>query len=444
VLAQDKSVVPALKQLARTSSDPLARIHALWTLEGLGSADATLIRELLKHADPQIRIQAIRASETLYKGGDRSLAADYAALSKGTDADVVMQALMTLNTLKVADAKSALSAAVEGNKARGVQLVASTLLKPNTGGGRGAGIMEGIVPYTTEERATLDKGQEIYTQVCFACHGDDGRGAKVQGAKDDALLGPPLAASPRVLGHQDYVIKTVLHGLTGPLDGASYPDVMIGMGQNSDEWVAAISSYIRNSFGNRVPLVTATDVKRVRAATTARKTPWVTTDLVASLPRQLVSDQRWKMSASHNSETAVNALSIQPWTSGRAQEAGMWLQVELPEAVTLTELSFESGAAVTQAGPAVRGAPTRSEFGAAQGVPGFPRGYRVQVSMDGTTWGEPVATGQGSGALTVIAFSPVRARFVRITQTATVADAPPLSIRRLRLFEPGTLKGVTP
>jgi hypothetical protein len=33
---------------------------------------------------------------------------------------------------------------------------------------------------------------------------------------------------------------------------------------------------------------------------------------------------------------------------------------------------------------------------------------------------------------------------VRITQTATVADAPPLSIRRLRLFEPGTLKGVTP
>jgi mono/diheme cytochrome c family protein/glucose/arabinose dehydrogenase len=440
VLAQDKSVVPALTQLARTSSDPLARIHALWTLEGLGAADATLIRELLKHADPQIRIQAIRASETLYKAGDRSLAADYVALAKGTDADVVMQALMTLNTLKVPDAKAALSAAVEGNKTKGVQLVASTLLKPNTGGGRGAGIMEGIVPYTTEERATLDKGQEIYTQVCFACHGDDGRGAKVQGAKDDALLGPPLAASPRVLGHQDYVINTVLHGLTGPLDGTSYPDVMIGMGQNSDEWVAAIASYIRNSFGNRVPLVTAADVKRVRTATSARKTPWVTSELVASLPRQLVSDQRWKMSASHNSETAVNALSIQPWTSGRPQEAGMWLQVELPEAVTLTELSFESGAAVVQSGPAVRGAPTRSEFGGAQGVPGFPRGYQVQLSMDGTTWGEPVATGQGNGALTVIAFAPARARFVRITQTATVADAPPLSIRRLRLFEPGTLK----
>ena len=37
VLKQDKSVVPALKQLARTSPDQLARIHALWTLEGLGA-----------------------------------------------------------------------------------------------------------------------------------------------------------------------------------------------------------------------------------------------------------------------------------------------------------------------------------------------------------------------------------------------------------------------
>ena len=87
----------------------------------------------------------------------------------------------------------------------------------------------------------LEKGRGIYTEVCFACHGDDGRGAKVPGAQNETLLGPPLAASPRVLGHQDYIIKTVLHGLTGPLDGNNYPDVMIGMGQNNDEWVAAIT-----------------------------------------------------------------------------------------------------------------------------------------------------------------------------------------------------------
>ena len=62
----------------RTSS---RRIHALWTLEGLGAADAALVRALMKDRDPQIRTQAIRVSETLYKGGDRSFAADYTALT---------------------------------------------------------------------------------------------------------------------------------------------------------------------------------------------------------------------------------------------------------------------------------------------------------------------------------------------------------------------------
>ena len=79
VLKQDKSVVPALQKLARSSSDQLARIHALWTLDGLGATDAALVRQLMEDKDAQIRIQAIRASETLYKGGDKTLAADYQA-----------------------------------------------------------------------------------------------------------------------------------------------------------------------------------------------------------------------------------------------------------------------------------------------------------------------------------------------------------------------------
>jgi hypothetical protein len=230
----------------------------------------------------------------------------------------------------------------------------------------------------------------------------------------------------------------VLHGLTGPLDGNTYPDVMIGMGQNSDEWVAAITSYIRNSFGNRAPFVAPPDVTRVRAATAGRKTTWTTSELEGSLPRQMVVDPTWKLTASHNSATAVNAVSINPWTSGQPQQAGMWLQVELPDAATLTEVSFESTVTAVQEGPAVRGAPTRTAFGGGDGVPGFPRAYQVQLSMDGTTWGAPVAEGQGAGAETRISFPPARARFLRITQTASVESAPPLSVRRLRLFVPGT------
>ena len=61
----------------------MARFHALWTLEGLNALDAGLVREQMKDANPRMRVQAIRASETLYKAGDRSFADDYRAMTQG-------------------------------------------------------------------------------------------------------------------------------------------------------------------------------------------------------------------------------------------------------------------------------------------------------------------------------------------------------------------------
>src|SRR5690606_39229370 len=84
VLRQDKSVVPALVTLVQ-GDNLLARFHALWSLEGLGALDATLVREQMKDPNPRMRIQAIRASETLFKQGDRSFADDYRAAVSDAD-----------------------------------------------------------------------------------------------------------------------------------------------------------------------------------------------------------------------------------------------------------------------------------------------------------------------------------------------------------------------
>ena len=100
----------------------------------------------------------------------------------------------------------------------------------------------------------------------------------------------------------------------------------------------------------------------------------------------------------------------------------MWFQVELPRAAMLTEVQFES--------QAIAGA-----RGGAPPTIAFPRAYRVEVSSDGATWSTPVAEGQGSGRVTVITFPPMSARFLRITQTAATASAPPWSMERLRLYE---------
>ena len=100
VLKQDKSVVPALQQMARTSDSLVGRFHAMWTLEGLGALDAALVREQMKDPNPRMRIQAIRASETLYKAGNRTFDADYRALAKDADTDVAIQAMLTLERLQ--------------------------------------------------------------------------------------------------------------------------------------------------------------------------------------------------------------------------------------------------------------------------------------------------------------------------------------------------------
>jgi hypothetical protein len=85
----------------------------------------------------------------------------------------------------------------------------------------------------------------------------------------------------------------------------------------------------------------------------------------------------------------------------------MWIQIELPTAVTITETQIEGLA---------------------------PRRYSVQVSPDGTSWGAPVAEGEGQTPLTVIPFEPVRAKFIRITQTGSAEKGELWIIRRLRLY----------
>ena len=69
VVRGDKSVVPALVEMAKTNKNQLARIHAMWTLEGLDALEKDFVLGLLKDEDPKVRVAAIRVSESLYNKG---------------------------------------------------------------------------------------------------------------------------------------------------------------------------------------------------------------------------------------------------------------------------------------------------------------------------------------------------------------------------------------
>ncbi len=443
VLKQDMSVVPTLKSLLKTSNNLLEKFHVLWTLEGLGALDAATVRQQMEDREPRMRIQAIRASETLYKAGDRSFAEDDKRLARDPDVDVVIQALLTMNKWNVPDAEATLKATAGENKARGVQLVADTILNPAANAGRrgGGGGRGGAPVYTAGERALIDRGGQIYSELCFSCHGADGLGAPKPGTA--GTMAPPLAGSPRVNGHPDYVINAVLFGLTGPVDDRTYSELMIPMGSNPDEWVAAVISYVRTSFGNTAGPVSSADVQRVRATANGRKSAWRVSELEGALPKPLLPDRTsWKLTASHNSNAASGALSLTGWSSQAPQASGMWFQIELPRTATVAEIQFTSASVGRRGGGGGRGGAGRGGPGAAPPAPpppnpGYPRAFKVETSMNGTNWTQ-VATGEGTGAETRIAFKPTSARLVRLTETATPDSAPPWSIQQLRVFEAGS------
>ena len=443
VLRQDKSVVPALKAMARSNRNELARIHALWTLEGLNALDPALVRPMMKDPNPKIRAQAIRASESLYKSGDRSFAEDYMAAARDADTDVSIQALLTLNYLKVADTAATVRAIQAANSAKGVQLVSNFILNPPA---VAVGFNAGDNPpvLTPAELATLTRGQELFAANCGECHGADG-----QGAPDGAggLMAPALAGNLRLQGSPEHALRVMLSGLTDPIDGRSYAaGVMVPQKQQNDEWIAAVASYIRNGMTNGSNMVTPDMAARIRAAEAGRATPYTDPQLKQVEPRLIPSDATWKVTASHNASVIIGgtghpagALNLEGWTTGEPQKPGMWFQVELPRTVTLAGLDYQAliSAAFAPARPAPGAAPPPPP------VPGapfqrpprfvyFPRGFKVEVSIDGQSW-KTVKEGQGSSMYNSLLFDPTPARFVRFTTTS--AAEVPWGMRYLKLYE---------
>ena len=420
--------------MARSHESLVARFHALWTLEGLGALEAPLVREMLEDPNPRMRVQALRVSETLYKGGDKSFADNYRRAARDADADVAAHAVLTLNVLKVPEAAATIREVAAANRAAGVLHVANTILNapPESAAGGNS-----TVNRSPTELARLTEGMEIFRQTCTECHGSTGLGAP---AGETQMLAPALAGNPRVLGHPESVIKTLLHGLTGPIDGRNYAGgVMLPQGQ-PDEWVAAVASYVRTNLTNNSFTVTPEMVARVRAATVTRKTPWTHAELAASVPTLLVPQPTWKATASHSAPSRIGmtgepmgAFDFEGWTSGLPQQAGMWWQLELPEPQNVAELHFYSPNGGGGGGGRGRGA------GAANAAPPpppqttAPRGYQVQVSTDGTTW-STVAEGTATGNMTAISWTPARARFLRITQTATTPGVPAWSMLETKLY----------
>ncbi len=388
VVKADKSVVPALTEMAQHHENHLARIHAIWTLEGLGALSAELVTAKLKDENAQVRATAIRAAETLIKAGNKPLIAEIKTLHADADPSVVLQTLYTAKLFNWPDWKKEATTTIFMSPSLGVKEIGAQLLveQPKLAG-----------EFSKDDRKRLEKGQETFRTLCFACHGFDGKGMPLPG-REGVTLAPPLAGSKTVV-RGDALVRVLLHGLSGPVDGKTYEAQMVSMGSNPDDWIADVASYIRKSFGNQGGLVTKDEVKKLRASFKSRTLPWTIEELSKSFPQPLKNVKEWKLNSSLNTKDlakCVDSDAATRWSTNKFQVGGEWFTIELPAETDVAGVELDSSRSAND----------------------YPRGYTVAISKNGTEWEKPLLTGKGNGAVTELLFAkPVKTKFIRISQT---------------------------
>jgi mono/diheme cytochrome c family protein len=270
VMRNDQSVVPALKEIALGGKSTLSkkpnevtRIHALWTLQGINAMNKDILFKALDDRAPQIRKAAVWISE-MYRN-DPQVTAKVSSMTNDPSPDVRVQLALTLRTNNEAKAQSAVKELLAKNKDNELmQYSYNSFIKTREDIASEEKRIKNISP---AERNLVLKGAVIFKQLCATCHGADGKGKVTAGTE---LPAPPLAGSPRLQGEDRILpVEVLLHGLKGPIDGKTYKDMMPSMAGQSDEWIAAVLSYVRNSgdLGNKSSVITPEEVKKVRSET---------------------------------------------------------------------------------------------------------------------------------------------------------------------------------
>jgi glucose/arabinose dehydrogenase/mono/diheme cytochrome c family protein len=296
-----------LETTAARHADPLARFHALWTLEGLGALTVETLEGAAASNHPKI-VGAV-ASLTSEVPGDQA-----------DEALGLLERLATTSTAEVAPAIAAAAAAfstthrdrawslqvglaarhpdvpllIDGilgtledreaafvEFASGSSVEAGPLVRASTAAAGLALVTPAAeLPVPAELSPRIEAGRTVYSAYCVACHGAEGMGLPA--------TGPPLVRSHWVLQDPGRLVRLVLDGMSGPftVDGTTYdapamPGIMPGIRATAftDEQLADVLTYVRNSWGNRADAISPEFVSEVRATSPVRSETY-TADLL--------------------------------------------------------------------------------------------------------------------------------------------------------------------
>jgi mono/diheme cytochrome c family protein len=245
-------------------------LEALWVSWGLNQVDQNLLRQLLHAKDYRARAASVRVVR-------------YTGHQVADQADLLFQAASDEHGRVRLEA---IVAASWLDKENGLRIVNQAGKKPlddwmvyahetalaHLQGRSVKEKKEAIVQTELKgtERELFIKGKAIYARegFCITCHQLDGTGLSASGF-------PPLAGTKWVTGNNERLIKIVLNGLLGPIEvldrkySGQVPMTPF-RGMLKDEELAAVLTYVRNSFGNKASSISPEKVKQVRAATKSK------------------------------------------------------------------------------------------------------------------------------------------------------------------------------
>ena len=272
VARKDTAAAPALEKLA-SDRNPLARLHALWTLEGAGQIKAKTVLAALADGHPKVRAVGLRLTEDKKLSPDASLRAARLKLVDDPDAEVQTQLALSLSLdAKDPAGKETLTALAKkvsaplAKDATAFALVANDPPKPV--------VAMNARPLTAAEQKQFEAGKAMYEMTCLACHQQHGLG--------QPGLAPPLAGSEWVAGSEKRLVRIILHGLRGSIKvkGETFEMDMPTLNVLDDEQIASVLTYTRREWGHGYDPVTPATVKAIRDETEKRDDAWTMAELL--------------------------------------------------------------------------------------------------------------------------------------------------------------------
>ena len=281
VLRNEKSLHTDLRSALNQSKNTQEQIEILWALDGLGAIGPGFMLKFLNNkADARLALHGLQAADSYLANADKgTLNAYNKILENETRPGILGQAywsMMSYGPKKIAE-----NFVKEFEKTHAqdsvLKLHIAQKAKNDEAQRKHQVFLDALKGKGPIFEKAMQAGEKHYKALCFACHGQDGAGVQMTGT--DMSLAPSLKGSKRVTGNQDKLIRIALHGLTGPVDGKTYPGAMEALKSHDNKYLADVLTYIRNSWGNSARMLTENDVRQVRKKYRTRKTPWTIEEL---------------------------------------------------------------------------------------------------------------------------------------------------------------------